>query len=60
MDSLDTKGLYKKSTSGELANMTGIDSPYEIPDNPTLTINSSSTAIDTGAEMILRLINPAK
>ena len=40
----DPKGLYKKARSGKLPNFTGIDSPYEIPENPEIileTINSS-------------------
>ncbi len=40
----DPKGLYKKARSGKLPNFTGIDSPYEIPENPELklkTVNSS-------------------
>ena len=40
----DPKGLYKKARSGKLPNFTGIDSPYEMPENPEIileTINSS-------------------
>ena len=40
----DPKGLYKKAKSGKLPNFTGIDSPYEMPENPEIileTINSS-------------------
>ncbi len=36
----DPKGLYKKARSGEIRNFTGIDSPYEAPDNPELEINA--------------------
>ena len=37
----DPKGLYKKARSGQLPNMTGINSPYERPSNPDLVINST-------------------
>ena len=40
----DPKGLYKKARLGKLPNFTGIDSPYEMPENPEIileTINSS-------------------
>jgi adenylylsulfate kinase len=35
----DPKGLYKKARSGELKGFTGIDDPYEIPDNPELVLD---------------------
>jgi bifunctional enzyme CysN/CysC len=35
----DPKGLYKKARRGELRNFTGLDSPYEPPSNPDLTLN---------------------
>ena len=33
----DPKGLYKRAVAGEIKNFTGIDSPYEPPENPELT-----------------------
>ena len=38
----DPKGLYKKARRGELQNFTGLDSPYEPPENPELTLNARS------------------
>ena len=38
----DLKGLYKRARLGEIKNYTGIDSPYEIPDNPELIIRGLS------------------
>jgi adenylylsulfate kinase-like enzyme len=35
----DTKGLYAKARHGELKQFTGIDDPYEVPENPELTID---------------------
>ncbi|PRC93556.1 adenylyl-sulfate kinase [Solimicrobium silvestre] len=52
----DPKGLYKKSRSGQLSNMTGIDSPYELPENPAIAIDSSRTDIEASAELIFNLI----
>ncbi len=40
----DTKGLYAKARAGQLANFTGIDSPYEVPENPDIIIESTMTA----------------
>jgi len=37
-ESRDPKGLYKKARAGEIKNFTGIDDPYQAPDNPELTL----------------------
>ena len=37
----DVKGLYAKARSGQLKNFTGIDSPYEIPENPEIHIDTT-------------------
>src|SRR5699024_1853856 len=39
-ESRDVKGLYKKARAGEIKNFTGIDSPYEEPVNPDITIEA--------------------
>ncbi len=36
----DVKGLYKKARSGEIKNFTGIDSPFEIPENPDIRVET--------------------
>ena len=41
----DVKGLYKKARAGEIKNYTGIDSPYEIPKNPELVIDTDKTSL---------------
>ena len=52
----DPKGLYKKARNGRLPNMTGIDSPYEAPANPDLTITGESSRIDVAVQRILALL----
>jgi len=37
----DPKGLYHKARSGQIPNFTGIDSPYEVPESPELTLDTS-------------------
>ena len=37
----DPKGLYKKARTGQLPNMTGISSPYEVPQNPDLLVDGT-------------------
>jgi len=50
----DVKGLYAKARAGELKNFTGIDSPYEKPSKPEITINTSKLSIDEAADTIVK------
>ncbi|MEO6041792.1 MAG: sulfate adenylyltransferase subunit CysN [Croceibacterium sp.] len=49
----DVKGLYKKARSGQLKNFTGIDSPYEAPENPEIRIDTTETGPEAAAELIV-------
>jgi bifunctional enzyme CysN/CysC len=49
----DRKGLYAKARRGELTNFTGIDSPYEVPADPEIRIDTSQTSPEQAADMIL-------
>ncbi|AUG53411.1 sulfate adenylyltransferase subunit CysN [Thalassospira marina] len=49
----DVKGLYKKAREGKIANFTGIDSPYEAPENPEITVNTSDQSAEDAAEMVV-------
>jgi bifunctional enzyme CysN/CysC len=49
----DVKGLYKKARSGQLANFTGIDSPYEAPLNPEIRIDTQSMTAEQAAQIIV-------
>ena len=53
----DTKGLYARARSGQLKNFTGIDSPYEPPENSELTLNTLDTEPESGVDQILQNIN---
>ncbi len=53
----DPKGLYKKARRGDLKNFTGIDSPYEAPENPELRINTTTTTAEEAAEAIVAYLN---
>lgn len=48
----DTKGLYRKARSGELKNMIGIDSPYEVPENPDLRVDTTRRTVE---EVVLEI-----
>ena len=44
----DVKGLYKKARAGQLKNFTGIDSPYEAPEEPELRIETTKMSSRAG------------
>ena len=48
----DVKGLYKKARAGELKNFTGIDSPYEAPEQPEMRIDTTRLSAEEAAERI--------
>ena len=52
----DPKGLYKKARSGELANFTGIDSPYEPPEQPALRLDTAALAPEEAADSVIALL----
>ena len=49
----DVKGLYKRARAGEIKNFTGLDSPYEAPDDPEIRINTVEMTAEEAAEQIL-------
>lgn len=52
----DVKGLYKKARIGEIAQFTGISSPYEPPLNPELVIDTDMFSLDECVEQVLALL----
>ena len=52
----DPKGLYKKARSGELPNFTGIDSEYEVPETPELTLDTENYSVEESVSSLLKLI----
>ena len=49
----DLKGLYKRARLGEIKNYTGINSPYEIPDNPELIIDIDKESLEESVSKIV-------
>ncbi|MBL7077648.1 MAG: sulfate adenylyltransferase subunit CysN [Kiritimatiellae bacterium] len=49
----DPKGLYKKARAGEIAQFTGIDAPYEAPENPELTLKTADMKIAESTAQIV-------
>ncbi|MHB8693964.1 MAG: sulfate adenylyltransferase subunit CysN [Solirubrobacteraceae bacterium] len=53
----DVKGLYRKARAGQLKNFTGIDSPYEPPENPEIRIDTTATDPETAAEQVIERLH---
>lgn len=53
LEDRDTKGLYKKAKAGIIKNFTGISDPYEAPEQPEVTVDTSKESIEESAEKIL-------
>lgn len=49
----DQDGLYALARAGEIANVTGIDAPYEVPKSPDLTIDTVHSTVETNVAKIL-------
>ncbi|WP_347138187.1 sulfate adenylyltransferase subunit CysN [Paracoccus sp. SSK6] len=52
----DVKGLYKKARSGQLKNFTGIDSPYEAPEQAELVVNTVTLSAEDAADRVIEAI----
>jgi bifunctional enzyme CysN/CysC len=58
-ESRDVKGLYAKARRGELRNFTGIDSPYEPPENAEIRIDTTRTTPEDAATLIVDALRQA-
>ena len=56
VEARDVKGLYRKARAGELTNFTGIDSPYERPENPDIRIDAAALTPEQACERIIEAI----
>jgi bifunctional enzyme CysN/CysC len=52
----DAKGLYAKARAGELKNFTGIDSPYEPPENPEIHVDTTKLDAEEAADLIVETL----
>lgn len=55
-ESRDPKGLYKKARNGELPNFTGIDSPYEKPENPEIRVCTDVESVETIVKKLIKKV----
>jgi adenylylsulfate kinase len=54
----DTKGLYKKAREGKITNFTGIDSPFDPPENADVDVDTSVLTMEESIEAILKVVLP--
>lgn len=52
----DVKGLYRKARAGEIVNFTGISSPYEVPINPEIVVDTREKSLQETVEFVLQEI----
>ena len=54
----DVKGLYKKARAGEIKNFTGVNAPYEPPENPDIEVNTGRLSAADSVQKIIDYIIP--
>ena len=52
----DVKGLYARARRGEVKDFTGISAPFEVPEHPALTIDTSTQPLETSVAQVIELI----
>jgi adenylylsulfate kinase len=52
----DPKGLYKKAIAGEITGFTGVDDPYEVPENPELVVDTMTETPEESLQNVLRTL----
>ena len=56
-ESRDPKGLYSRARAGEIKNFTGLDSPYEAPENPDIRLDTTNLSPEEAARMVMEFIS---
>ena len=54
----DVKGLYRKARDGKIKDFTGIDAPFEVPENPAVEIRTDQLSIEESVQKCLEVILP--
>jgi adenylylsulfate kinase len=52
----DPKGLYKKAIAGEIKGFTGVDDPYEVPEDPELVVDTMNETPEESLQNVLRAL----
>jgi adenylylsulfate kinase len=56
----DPKGLYKKARAGVIKNYTGVDAPYEEPENPDVVLDTDELSVEESVRKILEFLDSKK
>ncbi|GEP80435.1 adenylyl-sulfate kinase [Staphylococcus carnosus] len=56
----DPKQLYKKARAGEIKNFTGIDAPYEAPEDPEIIVDTEENSVEEAVEQIIQYLEDQK
>jgi len=56
-ESRDPKGLYKKARAGEIKQFTGIDAPYEEPENPEIILDTDKFTVNECAQQVIDVLD---
>lgn len=56
----DVKGLYKKARDGIIKNYSGISSPYEVPKNPAIILNTDVLSVEESVNLVLDYLQDSK
>ena len=56
----DTKGLYKQARAGKILEFTGVSDPYEEPENPEITVDTSDITVEESSALILDKLRSLK
>jgi len=56
----DPKGLYKKAKAGVIKGYTGVDAPYEVPENPDLVLDTEEKTVEESSRNVLNLLDSRK
>ena len=54
----DPKGLYARARAGEIRGFTGVDAPYEPPEQPELRVDTSTTGVEQAVAQIIEILRP--
>ena len=57
-ESRDVKGLYAKARRGEVKEFTGISAPFDIPEHPALSLDTSKLSVEESVKLLLERILP--
>ena len=56
----DVKGMYKKALAGEIQDFTGVDDPYEEPENPELILDTDKESLEESVQKVIDLMEKMK